>query len=280
MSKFSQQLSKRITLRQAHKGVGYCAICDTYGPLTADHVPPKCVKNYGGVRQFTLSEYYEVAGVKPLAGKAGNVFKTICGKCNGELLSSFDVEIHAAYLSVCSQFERFLKHETRYTQAIVSVNVKNFVRGVLGHLAAAVPETICLSRQNRTGYVDVLNRFIRYGDEDILNHFDFYIWFYPHRDVFTGNHIGKLTFGAKRQAYFNCIKFFPFGFAVVDKKGSDFFRSTQKLDISKDRFFLDYSPFNLNGIQFPLDAKGMDAYMINEDYCTVATLDDVKHDIK
>ncbi len=280
MGKNELKLSKRIAMRQAHKGEGYCVICDSFGSLTADHIPPKCVKNYGGVKQFTLTEYFQLAGVKPLSGRSGNVFKTICSTCNGVLLSSLDQEIRSAYESFTSQFANYLAQKTRYTQAIVHLNVKNFVRGMLGHLSAAVPEMSCLVKAERTSWVSGLNRFVRDGDESILEECDFYIWFYPYHNVVTGHHAGKLTLGTQRKAYFSCMKFFPFGFAVVDKAGSSFFQSTKRLDIGADRFSIDYSPFNLNDINFPLNATGMDIYMINEDYCTVATLDDVKHVIK
>ncbi|MGQ7907860.1 hypothetical protein, partial [Burkholderia sp. BC1] len=60
MADYSKNLAERFSNRGPK--VGYCAICRTHGPLTADHVPPK---NCGNINDSIFTDVYGPSPERP-----------------------------------------------------------------------------------------------------------------------------------------------------------------------------------------------------------------------
>lgn len=137
MADYSKDLAARLFSRGPNKG--YCAICRVYGPLTADHVPPK---SCGNVNDTVLMSIYgkSIDGNQKWPVYQGGLrFKTLCGHCNNSVLGS---EYDPALRDVVNQITTYVKLAASSLLSLPRMRLFDFqpsmlLRAVTGHLLAA-----------------------------------------------------------------------------------------------------------------------------------------------
>lgn len=247
-------------------------ICGENKRLTADHVPPKCTGNNGSVELTTLAEYFAMEDIKPLRGRKGQTFKTLCLDCNSHLLGGLDNEIANVYQECMRYLNAFAKHDYPLSSVTIRCDVKKFCRGLVGHLIAAQPEDKCKVKPPDGGMVKQLRDFVVFGGDDILKTHSIFLWFYPHINTVTANYIGKREwFQVEESAVFSVLKFFPFGFAVVTKDGSKFFNPQNEITVKDKEIVFDFSLAKKMPPDFPLNLADNEYFVMADEYCYVST---------
>lgn len=114
-----------------------CNICSLKKPLSADHVPPKCCSNKGSVNFYRLFQKNMNPDQKPGQAQKGIYFKTICEKCNNELLGKqldpFLGELQKQIINATSQCNSLSD------DILINIHINKVCRSVIGHLLAAFP---------------------------------------------------------------------------------------------------------------------------------------------
>ncbi|MEG0892708.1 MAG: hypothetical protein RR998_05110 [Oscillospiraceae bacterium] len=114
-----------------------CNICGLEKPLSADHVPPKCCSNKGTINFYQLFQKNINPDKKPGQAQKGIYFKTICEKCNNELLGN---QLDPFLGNLQEQIINATSQCTSLSDDIfVNIQINKVCRSVIGHLLAAFP---------------------------------------------------------------------------------------------------------------------------------------------
>lgn len=217
---------------------GYCNICNQFGKLTLDHVPPK------GSVQLRASEtaYFlhalqgsaqgrvTICGderlLPPRGGRRrsqnGVKFRTICATCNNARLGAkYDPELKRV-ANVIGQLARAqAEADLRLPPSLrVSVRTHYLIRGIIGHLLAAVEPRD--RSKPRSGFDAGFHRHLReyFLDESIPlpKTVRVYYWLYPTQDrqVIINGLALQLKDGAATFIVGSLIKFFPVAYYIVN----------------------------------------------------------------
>jgi len=212
-------MSTKISARFAHTkiSVGYCQICGEHKKLTADHVPPKGSITLSVVEQKTVIEHTGNEDVKGVKGKRGSVFKTICQKCNSDL-GLFDSEIkrvNELLIGKIRGFYTFANSPYNYVSEIL--NVKLYLRGIIGHMLASTSVSSCLSPLPITDFYQPLRDFVQGGIASIDNTHDIFYWFYPNRFNISGKGFAIAELGKGEPTICAALYFYPVAVLVCSK---------------------------------------------------------------
>ena len=85
------------------KEIDQCNICGQIGKMTWDHVPPKSSGNNLGIKVNTLFEGLPTETSYQKNFQSGIKFRSLCQKCNGEILSRYD----KAYINFIDDVKQF-----------------------------------------------------------------------------------------------------------------------------------------------------------------------------
>jgi len=170
----NQEIAKNLK-RGASEG--YCRICGKFEKLSSDHIPPKSCGNNGKV-SITIND------IKFISQNGFNC-KTICEHCNNELLGSkYDKEFKKLY----DRIDSFRKSRliTSNNLLEIDINVKDFLRSILGHLLAvsvvgkeSIENTLKQEIDREFFVMEEYRKFIL-KEKDELNDIDIYYWYYPY----------------------------------------------------------------------------------------------------
>lgn len=265
MGNFSKNLSGRIRTRALVREGGFCQICGVHGKLTDDHVPPKSIWNKGKIDQLTISEYLSRINVKPSSGKKGNTFKTVCVKCNGDLLGRFDPTLKGFCEEVKSAMHYHISGKLPAYFKDVEVDVKIILRSLTGHLLAARSEEFCCEPLHREGDIGRLYDFVLYGDCDVSNFYEFYIWTYPYKSIVTQQHAALMDWSLGGGVmWISFTKFFPIGFAIVEKDKNHLMKKTHRVSLSDKFVRMNLSVLDIPSENYPMSFSGMNAALLSD----------------
>ncbi|ELE9039844.1 chaperonin [Enterobacter cloacae] len=242
----------KITERLKHVRIdeGYCNICGNFGRLTRDHVPPKSACKPEKMLQKSVVEYFSLSEVRPLDAKIGTTFKTICIKCNNDLLGSLDNEIG----KVTKEFTLLLKHYfkgTPFPSNIISfkADVVAFTRAMVGHLLAATSVTDCQNPPVDSPFYTPLKQFVLGKNEDIHATHDFYYWFYPHKLQITAQTVGFYNNG--HNCVCSCLHFYPLAFLITQAGQGTFPAHATQLTMNDKKLYFNMTSSNFKYVSFP-----------------------------
>lgn len=191
---------------------GYCNICDSFGKLTEDHVPPKGTLRFP---QVDLLHIVELLRAEKPVGKhksrrmqSGVKFRSLCQRCNNELLGA---RYDPALIKFSNSVSLLLKGAVVVPEvALVEVTPGAVARSVLGHLLA-----VGIERRERT---PLLQEAIDFFLDDTLPMpagLDVHYWVYPYRRQIAIRDAGLLlTFKSDPLAFW-CLKYFPLAFLLT-----------------------------------------------------------------
>lgn len=216
MGDYSKNLGTRVLTRGPKEG--YCAICSSYGRLTKDHVPPKGCGNIKDVVLKTFTVEVIEKSKNPIShSQGGSHFRTICGKCNNDLLGiKYDPELIKFYNEVTNIAKSAQSNRIsipRYNSHFIKP--QKIARAVVGHLLAANSVSLVSDVPKNPPFYDALSSYFLDENSNIPEKLDIYFWLYPFRETRIIRGIGKKSIMREGNVFGDIIKFMPFGFWLV-----------------------------------------------------------------
>ncbi|NCG52451.1 metal-binding protein [Serratia fonticola] len=248
------KISERIKYTRINDG--YCQICGCFGPLSKDHVPPKCVILPGLVEQRLITEVMGRKNIKGVKANNGSVFKTICSVCNSNL-SVFDSEIKRVTNRLSSKIVDFVRRPSSvYSFISEGVNVDSYLKGMVGHMLAAVPNIACKESNSNAPFYEPLRQFVLGNNDNVEDTHSFYYWFYPHRMSVAGSCFSIFDITLPREVGMGmagCLYFYPVALLITDKgkKFSEIMGFANELKLKDKNIYLNLSARNYNNTIFP-----------------------------
>ena len=249
--KKSKGISDRIYGCRINKG--YCLICDEYGRLTEDHVPPKGAIILTAVEQNLATEIYGSNSnpvVKGVPGKRGSTFKTICARCNNYHLGRNDSEVARFFKELNYRIMTYIKSANSHSKILsIEVDAIKFSRAMIGHILAATSSQQCLKTPVKAPHFDSLKKFVLGDDSAISETHDLYYWYYPFRRHYSAKILGFHNEGSN--STISCLNFFPLAFLITPKNQGIYPIQARKLELNDERMYIEVSARNIQYAQFP-----------------------------
>ncbi len=129
----------KISERFKHTKInnGYCLICGGFGKLSIDHVPPQGSVTITRVEQKHIFEMSgaKVNSIKGVRSPNGSKFKTICHKCNSEILGANDVEVASVTKKLTEKIKRYYSDINAPINFVsIDINALKYSRAMIGHI--------------------------------------------------------------------------------------------------------------------------------------------------
>ncbi|UMB75375.1 hypothetical protein FXN80_14765 [Dickeya fangzhongdai] len=268
MSKISERL------KYARIDHGYCLICGNHSKLSQDHVPPKCVFPPVEVEQRLITEFRN-SNIKGVKANHGSVFKTICSQCNNGL-GVHDAEIKRVTFELDRKIKDFLKNPfSVYNTVSASLNASSYLRGMVGHVLSAAPNTSCQIPRNDVPFYKQLCDFVLGNNSNITDTHTFNYWYYPHRMNITGalfSLLNTANTSVEATSVAACIYFYPVALLITEphRVFNEIAPFARTLSPQDDRLVLDLSPQHFNFSVFPFFSLRDTAMLMHNSYVTVS----------
>lgn len=255
--------SKKVSKRLEHVRIdnGYCLVCDNYGKLSWDHVPPKGAVGISSIEQKHLVEAYGGGDsfIKGVRSSNGSKFRTICADCN-ETIGRFDEELIRVNKEAIIKASNHFSTPNSITNIVsIECNVHKYLRAVAGHVLSATSVQTCIEKQGDSRYFTPLKKFVLAG-EDIFDSHDVYYWFYPHR-----SHISAKIFSMYYMSSFtvcSVLAFYPISFIFFEKDKGIAPTHAKKITPKDTKLTLDLSTRFAHLARFPfIDFKNQHMIM-------------------
>ena len=218
MSKFRAGLRRRPKSREIEqvsfrKGDTICNLCREKHNLTYDHIPPQCCGNDQDVVAQRIYADELVAQQVDARSRNGLKYRTLCSRCNSELLGGWDEALGAWTKAV-----EGIVNPSLHLPDSVTFQVRGgaVVRSVLGHMVAATTKTDEVTTDQKI-------RDYLVGGATLDPAVKLYCWLYPYRPIVVAR---DFTFvevegeGGKSPGLVSVIKFYPLAFCLIDGAGS------------------------------------------------------------
>ena len=199
----------RLLIRTFGKHVGECNICGSIGKLTEDHSPPKSCVRPKAVQIRHIISLLADQGVqeKGRISQNGLKFRTLCHRCNNELLG-------LRYDPALAEFTNRASHVLSSSLRLPTViNVRGrpqlIMRAVFGHLAAQGVE-----RYRKGPETEVLRDAFLDPVIPLPENVRFYYWPFPHHGCVIFRDAGYLDIPTGNVAVIWLMKFFPLSFMM------------------------------------------------------------------
>lgn len=191
------------------KEIDQCNICGEIGKMTWDHVPPKSSGNNLGIKVNTLFEGLPTETSYQKNFQSGIKFRSLCQKCNGEILSRYD----KAYVNFIDDVKQILNSSIILPEVVqVPVQINKVCRAICGHILAAKDFF------DKSSLIDKeLRKFVLDENYKIGPDYRLYFWIYPYnsimivRDVVVKSYTDKVPFP---KGVITCISSFPIAFIL------------------------------------------------------------------
>lgn len=261
-------ISERI--RHVRIKEGYCLLCGEYGTLTKDHVPPKSAITLTPMLQRTVSEWWSTDSVKPLSAVSGTVFKTLCKRCNNEVLGKKDKYISDVCKEISLSLQSYIQNINSISNIIkVPLNSINFTRAMIGHIIAASSVEQCQKELIETPFYTPLRDYVLGNNDTFEDTHDIYYWFYPKRAQITAQSVGFFNDG--HLCICSVLHFFPISFLITFKGEGTFPAQANRLKLSDKHLYLNLSMNNLDYVSFPFSPlKGNNLMLYTSGYTCVS----------
>jgi hypothetical protein len=193
--------------------IGYCNICDAYGPLTGDHIPPKGTLRFPQVDLLHIADLLRAE--KPIGKRksrrmqSGVKFRSLCSRCNSELLGA---RYDPALIEFTNSVSLLLKGAVAVPEvAFVNVTPGAIARSLLGHLLA-----VGVERRQTTPVLEAVSTFFLDTTLPLPHGLELHYWVYPYRRQIAIRDAALIaSFSKSEPIAFWCLKYFPLGFIVT-----------------------------------------------------------------
>lgn len=189
---------------------GRCNLCGSFGPLTEDHVPPKCCvpakpARYAGVLQRDQRNKRLFKGTPVQNGFS---YRTLCSTCNNTVLGGNNDNA----LGEMAQQVRHLIEMPFYIPAASTIRIKpqRVARSVLGHLMA-----IGIDRYDCGPVGEAIRNFVLGKQASPPPKMRLSYWVYKGNERVLIRDAGLGLLGTGRSIFFWELKFFPLAFVMT-----------------------------------------------------------------
>jgi hypothetical protein len=274
MGAYGDKLQSRISDRVRHVKIreGYCVICGQRGKLTQDHVPPQGAITISKVEQHHITEVIGLGHQKfpGVPSPNGSKFKTVCAKCNNEIIGSCDSEVAKLHSKVIEDVSRYFSaHEVSLPYVSRDFDAINYCRAMIGHILSATSIDECLYEPEPTSYFDPLKRFVLGDDEAINDTHDIFTWFYPWERHVSAKLLGFYNQG--ENAMLSLLAFYPIAFMVTEKGKGTAPAQANQMQLSDKRFNMSLRLENIAYSKFPfIELKGDQLFMLTDYQCVTS----------
>jgi len=228
----------RVDSLRRGSSYGFCSICGSKGLLTRDHVPPRSCGNSGVV---------VIGGTKYQGGYKA---RTICQKCNNELLgSNYDLEFKKVY----DEYNNIIASQSRlplFGYLKIKCSQEKLLKCFIGHFLAVslfnsdddIQYSLTSDTIPRGKIKEDLTQFFL-GTSN-LDNYDIYHWIYPTRQLVIMDVFGRVDglCSSPRGLFVGVvIKMFPLAIYIVNN--SNIYYSPyklQKMDTKSMELVLDF----------------------------------------
>lgn len=265
-----------VSERHQHTGKnqyeGYCLICGEFCKLKWDHVPPQGSVTITKTQQLHIMEAIglkERPKIKGAISNNGSKFRTLCEKCNSEILGGLDAEIQKVCKSVTLQAEAYyLSGLNPFPFAKVDFDVMSFTRAMVGHVLSATTAKECALPIPSSPYFDPLRKFVLEGGDEILETHDFYMWFYPFKRHLSSKFFAMIN--GREVCVISLLSFYPIAFLITQKNFSNRPKQAKKIDLGSSFIKMSLSPAD-NSANFPfVSLKDDQMCMLNDSVCIMS----------
>lgn len=197
---------------------GKCNICAKQSKLGEDHVPPKGVIRFPKMQLHEMAASLNAEAAAKQKGRKfqqGVKFRSLCQRCNGEILGGiYDPPL----IEFCNEISRYLASQM-YLPSKTSFIAKpdRIVRAIFGHLLA-----IGVEQFPRGDLGDAMAKAVLDPSSEIPDSIGVYYWPYPFWDQVSIRGFGFLLKWGAPPLVASVIKFMPLAFMVMWKPGNRF----------------------------------------------------------
>jgi len=192
---------------------GACNICLSSGELTWDHVPPQGGMDISPLDQYTILERLAGRSESPnrLSTQNGVKYRTICKKCNGDLLGrEYDPVLNDFAVGI----GQFLKTSIWLPPRLCyPTRPARLLRSLFGHLLAAKSEV------ENTKEDEAMRHYVQDHQATLPSNLNVFFWVYPYSQVVVIRDVAML---AERGNFrgslgvFSILKYFPIAYIVTN----------------------------------------------------------------
>lgn len=204
--------------------IGYCSICEKYGSLTYDHVPPKGCIAIKPVEIRTLSQEFYGTKTKAKISQNGTKYRTICKECNNDRLGlNYDPELK----KFTDEVSLFLKSQIELGihfpfEQRFEIKIQSVLRAIIGHNLAGFIFNNQAKPPPTKPFPKALRDFFLNESSILDPRVRIYYWLFPVYDQIHVKSCAKTTFGRKDFFIWDLLKFFPLAYWITwDKPNSN-----------------------------------------------------------
>jgi len=197
--------------------MGCCNICGELGPLTEDHVPPKGTVGISKRDLLRVVEFLNAKEAKARHLQDGVKFRTICSRCNNQVLGSrYDPELR----SLCDKVALPLRLKldrglTIPRQQKIVTRPQMVARAVIGHLLAAQLRDDMNSPPLKAPFPHAMREYVLDPVAPLPEELDVFCWLYPSEVQVIIHGMGTIFWNSSATFTSYLLKFFPLGFLVT-----------------------------------------------------------------
>jgi hypothetical protein len=190
---------------------GFCNICQTFGGLTNDHVPPQGSMPPRKVGLKSLPGFVECGStrIERLVSQNGIKFRTLCNRCNNARLGK-------RYDPALNELSKRMAGIVRSRQVslpprvTVTMKPQRVARSVVGHLLAAELKDDAAAHPGQSAQRDLMRTYFLDESVDLPDAFNLYLWPFIANYQVILNKIAVLVDGQVVRGDF--LKYFPAAF--------------------------------------------------------------------
>jgi hypothetical protein len=219
---------------------GYCNICERYGKLTDDHVPPKGSAKIGVVEIRTLSEHFSTENSLFHISQKGLLIRSICATCNNKRLGEYyDPHLNKISHEVRKLVKAYGERRLIWPNKInITITPQRVVRAIVGHLLAGSLSDDKLNTPIKAPMPDGLRTYFLNESAPIPEELEIYYWLYLSNEQKILKTLAVAIPGNKQIIVGEFLKFFPLSYWLVwDKPASieiNLYRLTRRKSIALD----------------------------------------------
>ncbi len=245
--------------------IGYCSICSEYKNLTEDHVPPKSCYNDSKIEIF--SKFQQLF----TRSNNGLKFKSLCSKCNNEVLSAYDNELGEFVKKISNYLRIKYINKLQIPSLLVSIDQIKIFKSIVGHLISSFLDTKDLlnpTENYQDHHYQLLRNLFLDKDKTKRKYIKLYYWIYKSPEIEVMHNISFFLniSNSKDISFLSYIKFYPIGFMLIDSNHSQRieFRNTpyfQLTDRDTHQTEIDITKIPILQKEYPMVAFGSKSVM-------------------
>lgn len=114
--------------------------------------------------------------------------------------------------------QHFLSYSSPYNYVSVKLNVKDYLKGIVGHILSSTSSKSCLQPIVDSEFYTPLREFVLGERDTIEDKYNIYYWFYPHRFNISGSGFGLAQVGKDGAVIGGVLYFFPVAIFIGTKE--------------------------------------------------------------